>query len=142
MTQMMYFFIYKNILLSTIPVFYSLNSGGFDIYSPLNFALFNGFHTFFFTLSIGCFYKGYNPQEILDNPSLYQEKRNRVDTNLCQLAVWFGLAVIHAGIIFVFGYLAFGEGDIHGGKVVGILDLGSFFYLAVVLTACITLVRL
>ena len=139
---MMYFFIYKNILLSTIPVFYSLTFGGFDIYSPLNFALFNGLHTFFFTLSIGCFYKGYTPQEILDNPSLYQEKRNRIDTNLCQLAMWFSLALIHAGIIFAFGHKAFGEGVIYDGRVAGILDLGSFFYLAVVLTACLKLVRI
>ena len=139
-TQMIYFFIYKNLLLTLIPVLHSLSSGEVDIYSPLNDLMYNAFFTFFFSLSIGCFYNGYNRLEILKNPSLYQERRNRIDNSVPQLSLWCASALIHAIIIYGFGYLAFGEGVVANGRVAGSLDFGSYLFLVVVVTVCMKLV--
>jgi magnesium-transporting ATPase (P-type) len=140
MTQMVYFFIYKNLVLTLIPVLHSLSSGEVDIYSPLNNLMYNAFFTFFFSLSIGCFYTGYNRLEISENPYLYQERRNRIDTSVPQLSLWCASALIHAFIIYGFGFLAFGEGVVANGRVAGSLDFGSYLFLVVVVTVCMKLV--
>ena len=146
MTQMIYFFIYKNLLLALIPVLHGLSSGGIvvDLYSPINYTIYNAFLTFFFSLSIGCFYAGYNRQEILENPVLYLERRNRIDTRVAQLGSWCASAILHALIIYGFGYHAFGFGEVatNDGRIAGRLDFGCYLFIVVVVTVCLKLVRL
>eukprot|EP00092_Neocalanus_flemingeri_P014276 GFUD01015397.1.p1 GENE.GFUD01015397.1~~GFUD01015397.1.p1 ORF type:complete len:1122 (+),score=237.76 GFUD01015397.1:136-3501(+) len=141
MTQMLYFFIYKNLLLTLIPVLHGLFSGSVvvDIFSPMNYSSYNAFITFFFTLSIGHFYTGYNRQEISENPCLYREQRNGISTRLSQLGLWCTSALLHAFIIYAFGYLAFGDVVTQDGRVLGRLDLGSYFFIVIVITVSLKL---
>ena len=88
MTQMVYFFIYKNLVLVLVYVIHYLASGTSESYNSLSFALYNVVFTSAFSLSIGLFFIGYQQEEILENPGLYDEKKNSLVSRGFQFTIW------------------------------------------------------